>query len=320
MGCWSTLETVINLTLQPGTWQEAAWTIKKLSIYVQVILQKNQFYLAVCTTCCSLNLQSTENMTFPKASSWVCPEKEKYSYINGMILSVSEFLPAGWARVGIPKGITEALTAEDMAAFGWHNQASALHNLEEKKPQPVCGVKNSALLVYWHQANRTCSIRNRYATTLVIRNPKIFQHRLGKCFSLCVHHWERTLSDKLVSPEIQGLYFKPAVCSVPHNPTELRSSPSAPFSLRQEKKRWQHADPYLGVAIHANRTANGTRRPGGRENKTRKNTHPLISPCIEGHRYLQRHVITRLHRLAMTHFIWRFLRSLNSLRFVAFDK
>lgn len=34
-----------------------------------------------------------------------------------MILSVSEFLPASWARVGIPKGITEALTAEDMATF-----------------------------------------------------------------------------------------------------------------------------------------------------------------------------------------------------------
>jgi len=67
-----------------------------------------------------------------------------------MILSVSEFLPAGRARVGIPKGITEALTAEDMAAFGGHNQSSALHNLEEKKPQQVSGIKNSALLAYRH--------------------------------------------------------------------------------------------------------------------------------------------------------------------------
>lgn len=46
-----------------------------------------------------------------------------------MILSVSEFLPTGWARVGIPKGITETLAAEDVAAFSWYNQSSALHNL-----------------------------------------------------------------------------------------------------------------------------------------------------------------------------------------------
>lgn len=32
-----------------------------------------------------------------------------------MILSVTEILPADWARVGILMGITEALTTEDVA-------------------------------------------------------------------------------------------------------------------------------------------------------------------------------------------------------------
>lgn len=78
-----------------------------------------------------------------------------------------------------------------------------------------------------------------------------------------------TLGYKLVSPANQGLYFKPAVCSLPHNPTvsQLTLCPVLPST---KKKQRQHVDPYLWVAIHANRTANGTRRPCGRENKTRK--------------------------------------------------
>lgn len=105
-----------------------------------------------------------------------------------MILSVSEFLPAGWAGVGIPKGITEALAAEDVAAFGRHNQSSTLHNLEEKKPQLVSGGENSTVLLCWHQANRPWSIWNQHIATLVIRNPKMAQGRLGRCFSQDIHH------------------------------------------------------------------------------------------------------------------------------------
>lgn len=52
-----------------------------------------------------------------------------------MVLSMSEFFPTSWAGVGVPKGVAEALTTEDVAAFGWHNKSSTLHNLEEKKPQ-----------------------------------------------------------------------------------------------------------------------------------------------------------------------------------------
>lgn len=43
------------------------------------------------------------------------------------------------------------------------------------------------------------------------------------------------LSYKLAWPSNRGLYFRPAVCGVPHNPTDLRSSPSAPFSLRHDR-------------------------------------------------------------------------------------
>lgn len=35
-----------------------------------------------------------------------------------MVLSMSEFFPTSWAGVGVPKGVAEALTTEDVAAFG----------------------------------------------------------------------------------------------------------------------------------------------------------------------------------------------------------
>lgn len=57
---------------------------------------------------------------FALKSSWLYPEKYKTLYINGMILSVTEILPADWARVGILMGITEALTTEDVATHDWN--------------------------------------------------------------------------------------------------------------------------------------------------------------------------------------------------------
>lgn len=103
-----------------------------------------------------LLLKSSEHWNqdiFPRNPVESVLRNVKYSYINWMVLSVSEFFPTGWAGIGVPKGITEALTTEDMATFGWHNKSPALHNLEEKKAQQVYGVRNSALLVYWHQLN-----------------------------------------------------------------------------------------------------------------------------------------------------------------------
>lgn len=35
-----------------------------------------------------------------------------------MVLSMSELFPTGWAGVGVPKRVAEALTTEDVAALG----------------------------------------------------------------------------------------------------------------------------------------------------------------------------------------------------------
>lgn len=134
VGCQSSLETVLNLTLWPGTGQEAAWTIRKLSMYVTSSSpgKKNKKHQSLFGCVHNLLLsvfRALNTWYFPPKSSWVCPEKQKHSYIDGMILSVVEFLPAGWAGVGIPKGIAQALAAEDVATFGCHNQSSTLHNL-----------------------------------------------------------------------------------------------------------------------------------------------------------------------------------------------
>lgn len=97
---------------------------------------KNQFYyIGTCIQpAFSLMFRILERLDIiPQIQLRLSWEEFKCSYINWMILSVTEFFPTSWARVSISKGVTEALTAENMTTFGCHDKSSTLYNLEGKK-------------------------------------------------------------------------------------------------------------------------------------------------------------------------------------------
>lgn len=110
-----------------------------------------------------------------------------------------------------------------------------------------------------------------------------------------------------------GLQASCLCCPTRPNRAVLRNLfPIPPPTL----KKWrQCVGPYLWVAVHANRTTHGTRRPCGKGNKkSEKETHPLISRYIDIYWYIKCQVIIWLHRTAMMmHYIWRSLHSFNSL-------
>lgn len=54
-----------------------------------------------------------------------------FSDVDGVILLIIEFLPACGAVVSPGEGVTDALTAEQMAALGGDHEPSALDDLEK---------------------------------------------------------------------------------------------------------------------------------------------------------------------------------------------
>lgn len=70
------------------------------------------------------------------------------SYINGVVAFVVDLFPAGWARVSILEGISEALAAEDVATLCRNNETPILHNLENRSDEE----QPSRVLLSWRSS------------------------------------------------------------------------------------------------------------------------------------------------------------------------